>query len=152
MTRAAWLLALAVLGGLGLGWLTTVHTGGEGAPAPPAAIEVRHAGAEIGVARQRLAELGVGLEAAVEEELELAPPIDVAVLFRRDLTAIEQRGDGAVAWIVDFSQDYGRRGLRVGDVYQDGWRVTRIETQHIELRRRREVRRVAAFSTPEAAP
>ena len=74
------------------------------------------------------------------------------MLFRRDLTAIEDRDGGRVAWIIDFTQTYQRRALRVGDVYQDGWRVSRIGVQSIDLRRRREVRTVDAFALPVIDP
>lgn len=142
------LLAGGVLGGLGLGWFT--------APAPEAtpsrgldAPAITHANVETAAARERLAELGL----APPPQLEVAsPPPDIAVLFRRDLTAIEERGPARVAWIVDHAQMNQRRALRVGDIYQDGWRVARIAPQTVELRRRREVRSVDAFALPVIDP
>lgn len=142
------LLTGGVLGGLGLGWFTT--------PAPEAGVAakleapaVAHAGVETGAARERLSELGL----APAPQMEAAPPPpDIAALFRRDLTAIEQRGALHVAWIVDYAQTHQRRALRVGDIYQDGWRVARIGPQSVQLRRRREVRTVDAFALPVSEP
>jgi hypothetical protein len=113
-----------------------------------------HAGAETGAARERLLELGLGEVVETAPELFEAPPApDIATLFRRDLTAIEHGTRGAHALIVDYAEPSGRRRLRVGDVYQDGWRIARVDAQRIELRRRREVREVAVFElAPEASP
>ncbi|MEQ1707821.1 MAG: hypothetical protein ABL864_05770 [Terricaulis sp.] len=152
MNRAA-IFAASLVGGLASGWVTAVR-----APAPalseqaPAWAASHHGGESIGAARERLAALGYGAAEvlASDEALQARPPPDVAILFRRDLTAIEQRADGPLAWIVDFTQPNGRRGLRPGDVYQDGWRVSIVSEQIIELRRRRETRRVAVFVPPPA--
>jgi hypothetical protein len=142
------LLAGGVFGGLGLGWFT--------APVPEATSSTRleapalaHASVEIAAARERLAELGLAPPPPVDVA---PPPPDIAVLFRRDLTAIEERGATRVAWIVDNAQIHQRRALRVGDIYQDGWRVARIAPQTVELRRRREVRTVDAFALPVIEP
>jgi hypothetical protein len=142
------LLVGGVLGGLGLGWFA--------APVPEASPSARldvpaiaHASVETGAARERLADLGL----VPPPQVEVAPPPpDVAVLFRRDLTAIEERGATRVAWIVDHAQMNQRRALRVGDIYQGGWRVARIAPQAIELRRRREVRTIDAFALPVIEP
>jgi hypothetical protein len=137
--------ALSLLGG-GLGWFTApAPTSPEvSGPAPVSSIdrlkdEYERASSVLG---------RVSFAQDTIEDLPVytpPPPPDIAHLFRRDLTAIETRGDGAIVWIVDFTQPYGRRGLRVGDTYQDGWRVAAIELQAIVLRRRRESRRVEAF-------
>jgi hypothetical protein len=142
------LLMGGVLGGLGLGWFT--------APSPQANPSTRldvpaiaHANIETSAARERLAELGLAPPPQAEY---MPPPPDIAVLFRRDLTAIEQRGPARVAWIVDHGQMHQRRALRVGDIYQDGWRVARIASQTVELRRRGEVRSIDAFALPVIEP
>lgn len=142
------LLAGGVLGGLGLGWFTAPTPEADAAPSfePPAVV---HAGAAAAEARQRLARLGLAPPPQVDTG---PPPPDIAVLFRRDLTAIEERGATRVVWIVDYAQTHQRRALRVGDVYQDGWRVGRIGPQSVELRRRREVRTVDAFAPPVIEP
>ncbi len=142
------LLAGGIAGGLGLGWLTAPTPSADPAAALDAPAIV-HAGAETGNARHRLAALGL----APPPVVDTGPlPPDIAVLFRRDLTAIEQRPAGRIAWVVDFTQTYQRRALRVGDVYQDGWRVARIAPQSVELRRRREVRTIDAFALPVSEP
>lgn len=142
------LLAGGVLGGLGLGWVTapTPEADGVRLVEPPAVV---HASGEAAEARDRLTRLGL----MPPPEVEYAPPPpDIAVLFRRDLTAIEERGTTRIVWIIDYTQTYQRRALRVGDVYQDGWRVRRIGPQSVELRRRREVRTVDAFAPPVSEP
>jgi hypothetical protein len=142
------LLAGAVVGGLGLGWLTAPTPDADAGAAPVAAV-VQHGGVEARAARERLAALGLAPPPVVDAG---PPPPDIAILFRRDLTAIEERAGQRMAWIVDFSQTHQRRALRVGDVYQNGWRVARIETQSVLLRRRREVRTVDAFALPVIEP
>lgn len=142
------LLIGGVLGGLGLGWFT--------APTPEATPSTRleapaiaHASVETATARERLAALGLAPPPQVDAA---PPPPDIAVLFRRDLTAIEERGAARVAWVVDHTQMNQRRALRVGDIYRDGWRVARIAPQTVELRRRREMRTIDAFALPVIEP
>jgi hypothetical protein len=147
------LLGAALIGGFGLGWLTA----GPGAARGPGTAEVGlvtpvHAGVAAHAAAERIRQLSFVLP-PVEEVAAPPPPPDIAVLFRRDLTAIEQTSAGPVVWVVDLNQPNGRRGLKSGDVYQDGWRLSAIRPQSIELRRRGEVRRVDLFATvPAPAP
>lgn len=142
------LIACGVVGGLGLGWLLTPLPEPDSAPALEAPAIV-HAGVEARDARQRLSQLGLAPPPAVDAG---PPPPDIALLFRRDLTAIEDRPGARFVWIVDVSRAYRRRALRVGDVYQDGWRIVRISPQSVQLRRRREVRTVDAFALPVIEP
>lgn len=142
------LLVGGVAGGLGIGWLT--------APSPDvnahAGLELPNivfANAEAAEARARLDALGLAPEPVIDVG---PPPPDVAVLFRRDLTAIEEAGGRHIVWIVDVAQPHQRRALRVGDSYRDGWRITRINPQSVHLRRRREVRIVDAFALPVSEP
>lgn len=148
MRAQLFLLAGGVAVGLGLGWLTASTPEPEASPIVDA-ITVVHAGVEAGAARERLNALGLAPPPVVDTG---PPPPDIAVLFRRDLSAIEDRANGRVAWIVDFTQTYRRRALRVGDIYQDGWRIARIAPQSVELRRRREVRTVDTFALPVIEP
>lgn len=148
MNAQMWVMLGGVLGGLGLGWLT--------APAPEAANEatieipiLAHPSAEAAEARARLVALGLRPPLVIDEG---PPPPDIALLFRRDLTAIEERDGGHVVWVVDFNQTTQRRALRLGDVYQDRWRVARIGPQSVELRRRREVRVIDVFASSGIAP
>jgi hypothetical protein len=113
---------------------------------PPSINSIDRLRDDYAQAREVLAQVSFFAAVAPEEAaFEPAPPPDIAHLFRRDLTAIETRTDGAIVWIVDFTQPHGRRGLRVGEIYQDGWRIAAIESQAIVLRRRGESRRVDAF-------
>lgn len=148
MRRELILLGIALVGGAGTGWFTASPPAVEPAPsvfAPPSPI---HGGAAAAETRRRLGDLDLEGGAIPLDVVEAPPPPDIALLLRRDLTAIEQRPDGTLVWIVDFTRDFGRRGMRVGDVYQDGWRLSGASSQWIELRRRREVRRVAVFDLP----
>lgn len=148
MKAQLFLLAGGVAGGLGLGWLTSPPPQVDPATMLDAPVVV-HAGVEAGEARTRLNALGLAPAPIVDTG---PPPPDIAVLFRRDLTAIEEHGAARVVWVVDFTQAYRRRALRIGDVYQDGWRIARIAPQSVELRRRREVRTIDAFALPVREP
>ncbi len=148
MKAQLFLLAGGVAAGLGLGWLTASTPEPASSPIVDA-VTLAHAGVEAGAARERLEALGLAPAPVVETG---PPPPDIAVLFRRDLSAIEERATGRIAWIVDFTQTYRRRALRVGDIYQDGWRIARIAPQSVELRRRREVRNVDTFALPVIEP
>lgn len=142
------LLSAGVVGGFAIGWITAPSP----RPVPAVAADmpsIAHASAEARDARELLARLGLATPVVVDAG---PPPPDIAVLFRRDLTAIEELPVGRVAWIVDYGQTYRRRALGVGDVYQDGWRISRIGVQTIELRRRRETRTVDAFALPVIEP
>jgi hypothetical protein len=145
--------ALSALAGA-TGWLTAPRASFDTNPVSVAApYSVDYIRGEYGRARDVLGRVGFVSVAEDIPEVAPPPPPDIAHLFRRDLTAIETRRDAPVVWVVDFSQPYGRRGLRVGDIYQDGWRVAAIEPQAIVLRRRRESRRVEAFApAPEPLP
>lgn len=149
MRRALFLLCVALAGGAGIGWLTAHSVGAPEGARAPALAGPEHAGADARRARERLAQLVPAVPENLEEALEAPPPPDIAVLFRHDLTAIERRPEGSIAWIVDFTREFGRRGLKVGDVYQDGWRVSAIGAQTIELRRQSELRRVGVFELPQ---
>lgn len=150
MRRTAAMVGAAVLGGLLVGWVTAPNPA-----APPEAERVErsyapaHGGVAAAAAGQRFAELGFGAPIVPEVVEAAPPPPDIAVIFRRDLTAIERRNGGALVWVVDLNQMTGRRALHVGDVYRDGWRVTAASEQLIELRKRREVRRISVFDLPQ---
>lgn len=141
------LLIGSVVVGFGLGWLIAPSPEGHAVTLETAPIA--HSGAEARAAHERLDRLGFAPPPIVDTG---PPPPDIAILFRRDLTAIEDQAGGRVAWIVDFTQANQRRALRVGDVYQDGWRVSRVGVQSIDLRRRREMRTIDAFALPVIDP
>jgi hypothetical protein len=149
MRRAVFLLGAAVVGGFAAGWFAVVSTAPTLAPVIAARWERPvHGGAVAAAAAERFVEMGLGVPEA-PQIVELPPPPDIAVVFRRDLTAIERRAGGALAWVIDLNQMSGRRGLSVGDVYRDGWRVSAVSEQVIELRKRREVRRISVFELPQ---
>lgn len=154
MRRVFLLLAAAVMGGLALGWFTAGLPAVSPRAEPDVAVAAPvHAGIAAHAAGERISQLSFVLPPAVEVAPPPAPP-DIAILFRRDLTAIEQTPAGLVVWVVDLNQPNGRRGLKIRDIYQDGWRVSAITPQSIELRRRREVRHVDVFAVtaPDGTP
>lgn len=143
------LFGAAVVGGLATGWLTAAPTTAPAADERTLHGVQAHYGAErIGTAREQLVALGYAEPLALASEASPPSPPDISVLFRRDLTAIEQGPDGPLVWILDLTREFGRRSLKPGDVYQDGWRISAVSEQVIELRRRRELRRVAVFNPP----
>ncbi len=150
MRLAAILPVAAIALGLVIGW----STAGVAPPAPqhlPQLPMLRDGHALAGAARERFIALGLAQAPQAEVLPEAPPPPDISVLFRRDLTAIEQTPQGLMAWIIDLDQLSGRRGLKRGDVYQDGWRVSGVTEQSVELRARGQVRRVAVFDLPPEA-
>lgn len=133
------------------GWLTAGLAQSEAidasvqvaAPAPPV---VQHARENVAPAA-----FAFGVPEATTESVpaEFAPAEpDVAETLRRVLTAIVAERGRRVAIIVDPAAQSGRRTLRVGSTFRDGWRVTRINEASVELRRRGETREVSAFTPP----
>lgn len=146
------MLGAAIVGGAAIGW-ATASAPRVSAPAEAAlqvAVEPRHGGVMAGAAAQRLTQLSFVTPPTPEPVPETPPPPpDVAVVFRRELSAIEQTPNGLVAWIVDPNQPNGRRALRRGDVYRDGWRMSAISAQTIELRKQQARRRIDLFAPIE---
>lgn len=147
MTRHSLIvLAAAVFGGLSLGLATAITPHGATARSADEQVTPRHGGELARAAAERLQTLAFVVPPTVESVAEAPRPPDIAVLFRRDLTAIEQSAAGPVAWIVDLNRENGRRGLRRGDIYQDGWRIAAVRRQSVDLRRGEETRRVDLFA------
>ena len=155
-------IAFVAVVGLGFGGAWLITAGGPldpthaARPVRAARMELRHGGDRFGAAEARLAALGFGsrpVEAAQEEPVSpadapatfTAPAEDISSVFRRELTAIEKTDGGLVVWVVDLGQSRGRRAISIGGTYRDGWRVTRIEQQAVELQRKDESRRIALF-------
>jgi len=83
---------------------------------------------------------GLGLvapieEAAAGEDEEDAPTIDVATQLRRDLTAVVHSGQRPVLWVVDPEAELGRRAVRRGQEYRDGWSFVSLAGNEIVLRK-----------------
>lgn len=82
-------------------------------------------------------------------DMEPAPiEPDIAEAFRADVTAVLVEKGRRVVVIMDPSAPKGRRTLRVGATYRDGWKVRAIDDGAIELRRRGDVRRIDLFAPP----
>ena len=148
----------ALVFGAGAGWTFYGHAvpGKVEATDPTAkpheeAFDLRHGGIDVDAARATFEAMRWG--AAEPEALPVEtpppppPPPDIAVLLRQDVTAIEETPRGPLLWVVDSSQVFARRAVPVGGEYRDGWKVVSISPQTIEIRRRREVRRVSLFDT-----
>lgn len=151
--RALVMFGAVLVGGVSLGWVTATPPRGATVRSAAEQIAPRHGGEIARAAVERLQTLAFVVPPTVESVAEAPRPPDIGQLFRRDLTAIEQSANGPVAWIVDRNRENGRRALRRGDLYQDGWRVAAVRRQSVELRRGAETRRVELFAPlPNGAP
>lgn len=142
---------------------------GKAPMAAPALPSLVHSGMGLSITRQRLAGVGAGtfrpppigesglgapVILAAEEPpppaemppMDVAPPapppIDIASQLSRDLTAVVRGGEGSTLLLVDSSDPFGRRSLRRGDTYLDGWRVREINRAEIVLGKGRSERRI----------
>ncbi len=106
-----------------------------------------HGGALAAKAAERLAAVSFAAPPPIEIP-QAPPPPDIAVTFRRELTAIENTASGAIVWVVDWNQASGRRAIHRGGEYRDGWRVSEIGNQTVELRKRTETRRIDVYAPP----
>lgn len=84
--------------------------------------------------------------AATPAKPKRPPAPDVAVQFRRDVSAVLLGAAGPVLIMVDPGSATQRRVLRVGERYRDGWVVEDVDTQTVLLRRRQEIRTVELHS------
>ena len=147
MIRVVALVLVPTVLGFVAGWF------GVSAPpavAPPQQLEppqLTDGRALAGAARARLEALSYGQPPPVVE-IAPPPPPPVEALFRRELTALERTPEGLVVWVVDPEQPSGRRALRQGEVYRDGWRLRAVDQQTVDLTRNGETRRVMLFSPP----
>lgn len=150
MKRALSLLGLAIVSGLATGWFSSAGSLPQPDPRGARVAPLRHGGAAAEAARTRFLALGLGRPQVVVAEAPPPPPPppDIEVVFRRELTAIERRPTGLLVWVVDDSQGQGRRSLKSGDIYRDGWRLASVGEQMIVLRRNGEIRTVAVFDLP----
>jgi hypothetical protein len=163
MKRQALLVCAAAALALAGGWLTAQveHTATlQRSNERSGATGLDPNGKTVGRAGERFARIGArsddiatdGGEPADDMVQESIPvEQDIAVTFRRDLTAIERMSLGLIVWVVDLNQASGRRALAIGDIYQDGWRVAGIDSQMVELRRGRDNRRIGPFDAVEPA-
>jgi hypothetical protein len=78
------------------------------------------------------------------------PPPDVAILFRQDLAAVADAGQG-LQLLID---DGGRRmrWLGVGSEFKDGWKVDRFDRQKVVLRRGKDTRSISLFTRVQQSP
>lgn len=70
------------------------------------------------------------------------PPVDIATHFGRDLSAVMRGPGGPVLVLVDSAGGSGRRVLKPGQGYRDGWRVQKIERGDVVLAKGRSTRRI----------
>ncbi len=141
-------------------------------PAPPSLV---HSGRGVSIARQRLAGVGRGFfqpPLAVVQGADGQPfvvaseplpppmnqpplmdvpppppePIDIAGQLSRDLTAVVRGSEGPTLLLVDAST--GRRSLRRGEAYLDGWKVREINGSEIVLRKDDSEQRIPIMQVP----
>ena len=87
------------------------------------------------------------------------PPIDISVVFRRELSAIIPVGDtqngkpGIAAVLADNSGGLRKvRTLKLGDEFQDGWRLVALSRQTALLRKAKDQRTIVFFGPPVPLP
>ncbi|MGE0741134.1 MAG: hypothetical protein AB7O98_07305 [Hyphomonadaceae bacterium] len=145
------LVSSVAVAGLVVGWFTAAPIAAQANQNYDiSVVRVQNGGALAARAGERFVALNLAPEPEVAFDAPPAPPPppDIAVLFRRDLTAIEVTNSGVVAWVVDMRQPTLRRRIAPGEAYQDGWVVASISEQNIELRKRRETRQIAVYAPP----
>jgi hypothetical protein len=141
------MLAGGVLAGAAVGALSATPPRSAALGADAHTLAPVHGGAIAAKAAARLVTVSFAAPPPVETP-QTPPPPDVAVTFRRELTAIEHTASGPVVWIVDWNQASGRRAIHRGGEYRDGWRVAEIGNQTVELRKRTESRQVDVYAPP----
>ncbi len=151
--RNLYMLAASLAGGAVVGALTATPPRAVAPRADAHTLAPVHGGAIAAKAAERLVTVNFAAPPPVEIP-QAPPPPDIAVTFRRELTAIENTPSGAIVWVVDWNQASGRRSIHRGGEYRDGWRVSEIGNQTVELRRRTETRQVDVYAAPpeEGAP
>lgn len=150
MNFARWMAMGVLVLGVGAGWLAVNPPRPSSMSARSAQIPRPVRGGEMaGAALERFTRLAPIVPDPPPDAAQAAPPPpDVAVTFRREITAVEQGASGRIAWILDPNGEHGRRAIRAGQVYRDGWRVASIADQEVVLRRRRETRNIQLFDLP----
>lgn len=131
---------------LAVGWFTQA--------APPAGDAVlassrvrtprlEHPNFQSGIAARALQNLGFGLPPVpVADAQPVAPPIDIAVEFRRDLTAVVRTKREVTLWVIDRGTTLERRRLKKGQEFRNGWLIDAITDKDISLRKNEEVRTI----------
>lgn len=145
--RNLYMLAASVVGGAVVGALTATPPRASAPQADAHTLAPVHGGALAAKAVERLVSVSFAAPPPVEIP-QAPPPPDIAITFRRELTAIEITPSGAIVWVVDWEQASGRRAIHRGGEYRDGWRVSAIENQTVELRRRTETRQIDVYAPP----
>ena len=142
-------------------------------PSPPSLV---HPGLNLSVARQRLAGVGIRtfepvLASGSDEALPVfgetepfvepapdyaepppPPPIDIASSFSNALTAVVRGPEGPTLLLVEASDPAGRRALRRGEGYADGWRVQEINAAEVVLRKGESERRIPIMQGRRPTP
>ncbi len=161
------LFGLACPAALSLGWVSA-HVPIGDAPVVAQRIEsvpkVEHPGLQIGLAAAQFDRMGLSapkLETPQQNELDVAvaPSAPIEQLFSEVLTAIQATGPRGAVWIVDPDGEDGRRLLKRGEEFRDGWTLSAISDQEVILTREEEMRSVNPFgarpedpSQPNTAP
>lgn len=81
------------------------------------------------------------------------PPPDIALIFRRRLTAVVDQGPaGLAALVLDPSQEArATRLVRPGDIFEGRWRLETLTSSEAVLRDGRQTRRVAFYGVAGSA-
>ncbi len=74
------------------------------------------------------------------------PKPDISFVFRQQVRALTHQGTGPAILL---ERDGMRRTLRLGDVFEDGWRITALNSQQVELTKGKLRRRLGFFVKPQ---
>ena len=74
------------------------------------------------------------------------PKPDIGLIFRQQVRALIQQGTGPAILL---ERDGIRRVLSLGDVFEDGWRITALNSQQVELTKGKLRRRLGFFVKPQ---
>jgi hypothetical protein len=80
------------------------------------------------------------------------PPVDIADRFSGDLTAVVRGAQGPTLLLLEESNPAGRRAVRRGQSYRDGWRVQEITAAEVVLRKGESERRIPIMQGRQPAP
>lgn len=74
------------------------------------------------------------------------PEPDIGFVFRQQVRALIQQGAKPAILL---ERDGIRRALSLGDVFEDGWRITALNNQQVELTKGKLRRRLGFFVKPQ---
>lgn len=112
---------------------------------------LEHPNFQAGIAARALQNLGFGLPPVPVGDVAPEPPaLDIAVEFRRDLTAVVRTKRQVTLWVIDRGTTLERRSLKKGQEFRDGWLIDAITEKDVSLRKNDEVRTIPIVGSVSA--